>query len=205
MRFRISGAFRETGEECTIELEAKDRETAIFLANRHHVLVNLCETIPSSSDIPAQTDQPAVAPRPALICPECHRPILVNAEACPHCGFPLEEKTLPSTVQASKICNLTVIVKISRLFTLNMLNAINDTCTVDIGDQQAAGSAKAGFTSQFTLSPGEHILKTMMAGGSPGKFRIHLPEPGEYELRLGANQMNGTLFGTPKLPVKRIK
>ena len=147
---------------------------------------------------------PAAAISSSLMkCPECQRSIPSDAAACPHCGYPLTpEAAQPASKAPLAVCRLTVIVSIGKLWTVNLSK---DAGSIELGGEVVTGPAKSGFSCQFALPQGEHILKTCMDGGTPGKYRVNLPEPGEYELRLGMNQMGGTLFGTPKLPVKRVK
>jgi hypothetical protein len=229
VKFKVTGADRETGEDREIIIEAMDAQNALEEANNKGLMVAGCVGIADDASDATKlcpfcaemikskaikcrwcgemlnNTAPTLPSLPhnsvaAMKCPECHASIAGDVGACPHCGYPVVQA--PVQPPTSATCRLTVVVAIGKLWTFNLTK---DAGSVELGGRMVKGPAKSGFSCQFALPPGEHILKTSMDGGSPGKFRINLPEPGEYELSLGMNQMGGTLFGTPKLAVKRLK
>ena len=135
-------------------------------------------------------------------CPECQQRITPNATECPHCGFPLGTQKQGAGVPQTATCRLRVVVRIARLLASNLCA---DTGSIEVGGQVVSGPPKTGFTCEFALPPGEHILRTTMAGGISGKCKVVLPEPGEYEVHLGIKEMSGTLFGAINLKATRIK
>ncbi len=85
---------------------------------------------------------------------------------------------------------------------LGSMNA--DYGALELDGQRIEGPAKSGFTCQFEVQPGQHVLRTEAAGQLSGKYKIVLPSPGAYHVKLGTSHMAG-MRGAKSLKVVRMR